>query len=175
MVLFTLEMFETAQQFKAPMPPQVPAAQPHAKPRPDAPAVEPTADAPDSPDSGAKPGESTRPAGSGTSDPTPEIGGDAKPVPAPTPAEEGFGRVEGTIKDAESGTLIGQAEVMIPELDIETFTNHKGVFAFPKVPARERAYEVMIVRPGYENAYFNLVVPATEEFDVEYTIKRKGF
>ena len=83
--------------------------------------------------------------------------------------------MEGHVFDAITKQPVGQSEVMIPELNIETFSKPHGKYTVKKIPVREKAYEIMIIHPGYEHLYDRKVLDKEERYRFDFFIKKKGF
>ena len=85
--------------------------------------------------------------------------------------------LEGHALEDVEGKLspVNKTEVMIPELNLETFTKPNGRFTIKHIPVREKPYEIMIIHPGFENSYEKRTFDKEERFKSDFTIKRKGF
>ena len=83
--------------------------------------------------------------------------------------------LEGHTFDAETKQPVNKSEIMIPELNLETFSKPNGRFSIKHVPVREKTYEIMIIHPGFENLYEKHVLDKEERFKFDFYIKRKGF
>jgi hypothetical protein len=79
------------------------------------------------------------------------------------------------VVDAQSGQPINRAEVTIPELSIETFSDELGRFKVHSVPGRSRPYEIMVQHPGYENLYDTKALKAGAKIEVTFKLKKKGY
>jgi hypothetical protein len=102
------------------------------------------------------------------------------PSPAPSPSRKsgivpGTATFEGHVYDDASKGVLGQSEVMIPELNVETFSNTQGKFTIKRIPLRDRPYEVMIIHPGFEHHYDKRTFDREQKYKVEYFLKMKGF
>lgn len=166
-----------------------PAASPAASPAPSA-APGGTTETPVAVPSPAAAPAGERPAGSGSSEPMATPPGETLPggaplVPSPAPvavepspsaAPAGsMVEVSGKVYDVDSKTAVGQTEIVVPELEIETFTNHKGEYHLKPLPARAKPYELMIQRPGYTNSYESLDASKPGKVTKDINIRRKGF
>ncbi|MBI4864745.1 MAG: SUMF1/EgtB/PvdO family nonheme iron enzyme [Candidatus Riflebacteria bacterium] len=114
--------------------------------------------------------------------PTPQSGAESTPpeqAPVAPSREDsipaGSASFEGRVFDGTSKSPLGQAEVAIPELSLETFTKVDGRFRIKKIPARGKPYEIMIIRPGYEHLYDRRTIDQGQKGKVDYFLKRKGF
>lgn len=168
--------------------PGTPGASPAASPVPAAPA---TLDRPAGSGSSQPVTPAEPPTGPGTVPPTAAPPGEtlpggqplASPSPAPAAAspeapEAPAGNMvefSGKVFDVDAKTPVGQAEVVVPELEVETFTNHKGEYHLKPLPVRAKPYELMIQRPGYTNTYESLDASKPGKSTRDFNIRRKGF
>ncbi|MBI4860240.1 MAG: hypothetical protein HY815_08250 [Candidatus Riflebacteria bacterium] len=83
--------------------------------------------------------------------------------------------LEGHVYDEATKSFLGQSEVTIPEISRESFSNQKGRYRIKQIPVRDKPYEIMIIRPGYENLYDKRKLDRPERYKVDFFLKRKGF
>lgn len=105
-------------------------------------------------------------------------------APKPTPDASGhsgstvdgeFAHLEGVVTDDTGERVLGQSEVVLPELNIQTFSNFEGKYTIRKIPPRARAYEVMVIHPGFEYLYDKKLLDKAKTYHADYKLKRKGF
>ncbi|HEX6965939.1 MAG TPA: TonB-dependent receptor [Gemmatimonadaceae bacterium] len=67
----------------------------------------------------------------------------------PAAAQRATGTIIGVVRDAQTGSVLGQATVLVPGTLLRTTTNTRGEYALARVPAGQRA--VRAVYFGYES------------------------
>ena len=115
-----------------------------------------------------------------STEPSPAFSPAVSPSPKESPRRSGStapgtATLEGHIYDESTKSPLGQSEVMIPELNVETFSNPQGKYHIRKIPVREAPYEIMIIRPGYEHHYDKQQLNREQKYKIDYLLKKKGF